>query len=575
MSTQLQGISASPGIAVGPVYVYTLQHIVVDRQPGQSAQVELDRLAAALATARQQLEVLTERARQGAGADEAAVFEAHQLFLDDPDLLDRVHALIEQESVKAEYAWQTGTNHYAETLSSIGDEYLAARAADVRDVSQRVLRILAGASSEVTGPQAPSVIVAEELTPSDTVMIDKSEILAFCTARGGPTSHVAILSKALGIPAVVGLGESFNALKKDLTAIVDGGSGTVLIEPDESIRVEYRQRAAALQQLRAAAEATAHQPAITLDNVRVEVVANIGSLSDAQAAIEIGAEGVGLLRTEFLYLDRADAPGEEEQVETYRAIFDMLGQRPIVVRTLDIGGDKPAPYLKMPPELNPFLGVRGIRLCLAKPDVLHTQLRALLRAGEGHNLKIMFPMVAVLEEVIEARRHFDQVRRDLEVQHVKYAQQVEIGIMVEVPAVALNARTLAEAVDFFSIGTNDLSQYTMAADRTQSEVATLADAFNPAVLQLIKMVIEAAHARGRWVGLCGELAGDPLAVPVLLGLGLDEFSMGYRSVPIVKQAIRRCSLDQSRQIAATALSLPTASEVRSYLKSIADKPISN
>ena len=426
----LQGISASPGIVIGPVYRYVVQHIVVDRRAGRDADSELSRLASALATARQQLDMLAERARQGAGADEAAVFEAHQLFLDDPELFDRVQHLIRTESVSAEYAWQAGTNHYAETLSRIGDEYLAARAADVKDVAQRVLRILIGGNWAASGPQTPAVIVAEDLTPSDTVTLDKSKVLAFCTAGGGPTSHVAILSKALGIPAVVGLSDSFSELTDAQTVIVDGGSGSVLIDPDDSTRADYQHRAVAIQQLRETAEAAAHQSAITLDQVRVEVVANIGSLRDAQAAIENGAEGVGLLRTEFLYLDRSDAPSEAEQIETYRAIFETMGQRPVVVRTLDIGGDKPAPYLKMPPELNPFLGVRGIRLCLAKPDVFQTQLRALLRAGEGHNLKIMFPMVATLEEILAARQHVDQVRSELESRGIPYTRQIEVGIMV-------------------------------------------------------------------------------------------------------------------------------------------------
>jgi phosphoenolpyruvate-protein phosphotransferase len=358
-------------------------------------------------------------------------------------------------------------------------------------------------------------------------------------------------------------------MRNDLTLIVDGGDGAVVIEPDDATLANYRQRADVLKRLRQTASAAAHETAITTDGVRVEVVANIGSVQDAAEAIASGAEGVGLLRTEFLYLDRADPPGEDEQTGIYRAILEIMGQRPVVVRTLDIGGDKPAPYLKMPAELNPFLGVRGLRLALARPDVFQTQLRALLRAGEGHNLKIMFPMVASLEEVREARRHFDQARIALDARGLSYARSVEVGIMVEIPSAALTAHALAEAVDFFSIGTNDLSQYTLAADRTQAEVATLADAFHPSVLRLIGMVIEAAHARGRWVGLCGELAGDPLATPVLLGLGLDEFSAGCRSIPLVKQAIRRYSSTKSRAIAAHALTLATAGEVREYLTSIA------
>ncbi len=565
----LQGIAASPGIAIGPVFHYRPQRLTAERSHVDDVAAEIVRLEKALAEARQELATLAIRARDSAGADEAAIFEAHQMFLDDPELLDRVWSSIRVEQVNAEYAWQSGTDFYAVALQAISNEYLAARAADVKDVAQRVLRILSGGAAQHAGLEVAAVIVAEDLAPSDTVTLDKSRVLAFCTASGGPTSHVAILSKALGIPAVVGLGAGICQIDGDVTMIVDGTSGIVLIDPDEAAMTEYRGRTAELQKLRDGALAVAGQPAVTTDGRRVEVVANIGSVEEASAALTYGAEGVGLLRTEFLYLDRDDAPDEEEQMSIYRAIFETMGIRPVVVRTLDIGGDKPAPYLKMPNELNPFLGLRGVRLTLAKPDIFQTQLCALLRAGEGHNLKIMFPMVATLEEVIAARQCVDQARAALDARGVSYARQVEIGIMVEVPSAAVSANVLAEVVDFFSIGTNDLSQYTLAADRTNADVAPMADALHPAVLRLIGMVLDAAHACKRWVGLCGELAGDPLAAPVLLGLGLDEFSMGHRSIPLVKQAIRQFGVDETHQIAQHALSLRSAAEVREYLKSVA------
>lgn len=396
----------------------------------------------------------------------------------------------------------------------------------------------------------------------------KQQVLAFCTARGGATSHVAILAKALGIPAIVGLGAAADQLHNGAQVIVNGTTGEIVIEPDVAMIAAYRQQARAFAQSQSEAQEKARELAITADGKQVEVVANIGAPDEAVGALAYGAEGVGLLRTEFLFLDRDTPPDEDEQAAVYSAIMVTMGQRPVVIRTLDIGGDKPAPYLNMPAEMNPFLGVRGLRLSLAHPDVFQVQLRALLRAGTGHNLKIMFPMVATREEVLAAREQVASAQAALAERGADFTQHYEIGIMVEVPSAALMADALASVVDFFSIGTNDLSQYTLAADRTNAAVAPLADALHPAVLRLIRTVIEAAHAQGKWVGLCGELAGDPLAAPVLLGLGLDEFSMTTRSVPLVKQAIRRCILAQAREIARHALELSDGGEVRAYLRSL-------
>ncbi|GHO95247.1 hypothetical protein KSF_052950 [Reticulibacter mediterranei] len=391
-------------------------------------------------------------------------------------------------------------------------------------------------------------------------------MLAFCTSSGGPTSHVAILSKALGIPAVVGLGDDIRHLDNDTLVIVDGTHGTVLIEPNAATIAQYQQRINAHSQRQQEALKYAHQPATTLDGKRIEIAANLGGPAEAKAALEYGAEGVGLLRTEFLFLNRDAAPDEEEQTAVYREIMQGMGQHPVVARTLDIGGDKPASYLQLPVEMNPFLGIRGLRLTLMLPELFQTQLRALLRAGAGHHLKIMFPMVTSCEEIHQARYYIEQARADLSARSIEAATYCEIGIMVEVPAAALIADRLAEVVDFFSIGTNDLAQYTLAADRTNTSVTGLADALHPAVLRLIQMVIEAARPHHRWVGICGELAGDTLATPVLLGLGLDELSMNALAIPLVKQAIRRYTSVEARSIATHALALDSAAEVHAYLQ---------
>jgi phosphoenolpyruvate-protein phosphotransferase len=567
--TTIKGIPASPGIAIGPVFPYESRRLVASKRHTGDAEHEQARLDAALDQARAEVQALYDKAREGGvGAGEAGIFQAHGMMLEDPELMKRVRETIEREGCNAEYAWQEGAEYYASMLRGIGDEYLAARAADVEDVERRVQRILQGAAPENDGPIVPSVIVADGLSPSDTVTFDRRKVLAFCTASGGPTSHVAILSKALGIPAVVGLGDEIRKLVTGATVIVDGAAGEVLVHPGEAAIGEYKHRRDAPKAADARALQSAGQPAVTLDGTRIEVVANIGSPQDAVDALKYWTEGVGLLRTEFLYLDRDSPRTEDEQYNVYRSILQTMGRRPVVIRTLDIGGDKPAGYLKMPTGMNPVLGVRGVRLSFARPDLFQTQLRALLRAGEGYYLKIMAPMIASLEEVHALRAQVEEARSTLKAKGVPYSGDAEVGIMVEVPSAALMADLLAPAVDFFSIGTNDLAQYTLAADRTNPGVANLADAFHPAVLRLIAMVAAAAQAHGKWVGLCGELAGDPLAVPLLLGLGVGEFSMSPRAIPAVKQAIRRYSLEQAQEIARQAISLATATEVREYLASV-------
>jgi phosphotransferase system enzyme I (PtsI) len=565
--TTLQGIAASRGIGIGPAFHFRRADLRFERRTVEDPSAEWARCKSALETACGQLAEVYAKAEAESGAKQAAIFQAQALMLEDPELLDGVGMAIKEQCINAEAALSDGTEMYAQMLESLDDEYLSARAADVRDVANRVLRILLGvAESPTAGLTVPSIILARDLTPSDTVLLDKSLVLGFCTAEGGATSHTAILARGLGLPAIVGAGSHILEIPEGTSLVLDGSDGTLWIGPDEDTVVMYRERQVAAATVLAQARERAHEPAITRDGHRVEVVANIGNVEGAQAALEEGAEGVGLLRTEFLYLERSHLPDEEEQYQAYRSIADVFGDQPIILRTLDIGGDKKLPYLDLPEEMNPFLGVRAIRLCLARPELFRPQLRAALRAGAGRNLKLMFPMVATVAEVRAARMALEECRSELLDEGRPVAEGMEVGIMVEIPAAALMADHLAAEVDFFSIGTNDLSQYTLAADRTNAQVAPLATGFQPAVLRLVRHVISAAHAQGKWVGLCGELAGEPLALPILLGLGLDEFSMNPSAIPLAKQIIRALALDEAREVAQAALELDTPDAVQSLVR---------
>lgn len=563
----LDVLGISPGIAIGKIFIYETEDIVIEPRSCMDPEEDILKLEAALERASVQLDEVIKKTEETAGRKDAEIFEAHQMILMDPELLDKVHSFIREERFTVEYAWYRAILDYEQMIAGLTDEYLAARSADLRDVGQRVLRILIG-KTEGSTVKVPSVVVARELSPSDTVGFDKDKVLAFCTVSGGPTSHVAILSKALGIPAVVGIGPWLNEFFEGQEIIVDGSSGTVVLDPDEFMLRKYEQRALKHKASFQEAYLTANLPAKTLDGQYIEVVANIGSPKDSVPALELGAEGVGLLRTEFLFLDREFPPTEQEQYQVYKEILTHFGDKPVVARTLDIGGDKPATYLKIAEELNPFLGLRGTRLALKREEVFRSQIKALLRAGRGHNLKIMFPMIGSLPEVQETKEHVEESKLQLNRSGQPFAENVEIGIMVEIPSAAVMADILAKHVDFFSIGTNDLTQYTLAVDRTNPLVAEYADALDPSVLRLIDMVIKAAHRQGKWVGLCGELAGDPLAVPVLLGMHLDEFSMNARSIPYVKQQIRRFNLSNAEKIAEQVLNMSSITEVRSYLNEV-------
>ena len=568
MSKIIQGLSASNGIAIGPAWVYQPVEIKIIQIDDADPDLERERLQGALEQAKSQLEIIMEKARQQVGEEEAEIFGAHLMFLDDPELLGAIQLKIDS-NMNAEAAVQGGIEGFAKSLMALENEYFQARAADVLDVGRRLVACLVGV--DLVGedfPQEPVVLFADDLNPSDTMHFEKDKILGLCTRRGGPTSHTAILSRSMGVPAVVSAPFDIDQIQAGQMVVLNGDSGNVLFAPDEAQLEAARKQDEQSAQLWATRLDQADQPAVTKDNHRIEVVANIGSEINARQAIEYGAEGVGLLRTEFLYLDRDRLPDLEEQVKTYRGIFEVMGTRPVVVRTLDIGGDKAVSYLGLKDEPNPFLGWRAIRMINERPEILNEQFQALLRAGVGVDLRIMLPLVSSVDEVIAAREIYDDARQTLLQQEKPFADRVQFGIMIEVPSAAMLVEHFADYVDFYSIGTNDLTQYALAIDRTNERVASLASPFHPAVIQLIARTIDKAHAHGKWVGLCGEMAGDPLAVPLLLGLGLDEFSMAPVAIPQIKDLIRGLNKQECEGIAQHVLSLPRTKDVIAYLEGL-------
>ncbi len=552
------GVSASPGLAVGKIFQLRRADIQVAEQSGDP-HGERRALDEALAQGRVQLQALQQRLRSQADANKAAIFAAHEELLGDPEL----HALatsVINTGKSAAWAWSQAYHTYADQLAGLQNELLAARANDVRDIGQRVLRILTGAPSEDVDLPPETILVAEELTPSDTANLDRSKVLGFCTVGGGASSHVAILARAMDIPAVAGIEPQVLDIRNGTPVILDGSKGELRLNPS-SADVERIQR---MQQQQAAKRKAdllaAHQPAVTIDAQRIEVVANIGNNTDAKQVVELGGEGVGLLRSEFLFLDRTNAPGEDEQATIYAEIARTLGpDRPLIIRTLDVGGDKPLPYLPLAKEENPFLGVRGIRVGLDQPELLRTQLRAILRASTLGNVRIMFPMITTLDEWRAAKAMLNEERTQLGV------GAVQAGIMVEVPATAVMADQFAREVDFFSVGTNDLTQYTLAMDRGHPKLAPQVDGLNPAVLQLIGNAAQAAHRHGKWIGVCGGIASDPQAVPILIGLGVDELSVSAPTLPSIKAQIRTLSRTACEQLAQQALQQDTAADVRTLV----------
>ena len=552
----LLGVAASPGLGVGRVVRVFHEDIEV-KEDAADAHKERRLLNEAIDRAMVQLENLENRLRQDADADKAAIFGAHREILRDPDLLDIASSAIDKGK-SAAFAWRRAYTTYADRLAGSKNELLAERATDVRDVGQRVLEEVTGQRRERADIPEGTILVAEDLTPSDTASLDRTKVVGFATVAGGASSHVAILARSLDIPAVAGIEPRALDITDGTLVILDGAKGTLRVNVTEDDVARIRRHQERLAARRAEELAHANEPAVTSDGHRVEVVANIGGLEEAQEAGNKGAEGVGLLRSEFVFLDRAKAPTEDEQAELYAAIAKALtpGQ-PLVIRTLDVGGDKPLPYLPIAPEENPFLGERGIRIGLDRPEVLRIQVRAILRAADaGAKIHVMFPMIATIEDFRQAKAIFEEERADLGV------EPVPVGIMVEVPSVAVMAPQFAAEVDFFSVGTNDLTQYTLAMDRGHPRLAPQVDGLNPAVLGLIGQAVKAAHEAGRWVGVCGGMASDPHAVPILVGLGVDELSVSIPAVPAVKAQVRSLSLTQCQELAAQALAQDSAAAVR-------------
>jgi phosphocarrier protein FPr len=555
----LIGVAASPGLGVGKVLRVFHEDIAV-KENAADRHKERRLLNEALDRALLQLEALETRLRQEADPDKAMIFGAHREILRDPDLLDIASSAMDKGK-SAAFAWRQAYTTYANRLAGLTNELLAQRATDVRDVGQRVLEELTGERREKPEIAEGTILVAEDLTPSDTASLDRTKVVGFCTVAGGASSHVAILARSLDIPAVAGIEPRALDIADGTLVILDGAKGTLRTNVTEDEVARIRQRQQRLAARRAEELRHANEPAVTSDGHRVEVVANIGSPEDAQEAMTKGAEGVGLLRSEFVFLGRTKAPTEDEQAEIYTAIAKALGPgRPLVIRTLDVGGDKPLPYLPIAPEENPFLGERGIRVGLDRPEVLRTQVRAILRAVDaGAKINVMFPMIATLEDFRQAKAIFEEQREALGV------APVPVGIMVEVPSVAVMAPQFAAEVDFFSVGTNDLTQYTLAMDRGHPKLAPQVDGLNPAVLGLIAYAAKAAHDAGRWIGVCGGMASDPQAVPILIGLGVDELSASVPAIPSVKAQVRSLSLAQCQELATRALGLDSATAVRALV----------
>jgi len=544
--TQLHGVAASPGIAIGPArWLHALEPPVDDEQPGSPGE-ERARLDAARAAARQDLEAARAAVLGRGAASEAEIFTAHALLLDDVALTGPALRRID-EGVGAGRAWRSAAQEAAAAFRALDDPYLRERAVDVEDVARRVLARLAGTPAGAA-PQDAGIILAGELTPGEAAGLDPGETWGIATARGGATAHAAILARALGIPAVVGVGDALLGIPEGTSLVLDGEAGILDVDPGDDVVARLQARREAAAEARRAMLVRAIEPGALRDGRRVEVFANVGSPAEARSAVAQGAEGVGLLRTEFLFLDRATPPAEDEQVAVLREIARALDGRPLIVRTLDAGADKPLPFLRQQPEDNPFLGRRGIRLSLAEPDLLRTQLRAILRVADEHPVKVMFPMVATVGELRAARAVLDEARTEL-----GSRAGLEVGVMVEVPALALEAARIAPEVDFFSIGTNDLAQYTMAAERGNAALAGLLDDSLSPVLALIASVTAAAEAHGRWVGVCGELAGEPEAAVLLTGLGVRELSMAASRIPAVKAALREVDFEAAAAGARRAL----------------------
>ncbi|WP_438495871.1 phosphoenolpyruvate--protein phosphotransferase [Paenibacillus sp. IHBB 3054] len=565
---KISGIAASAGIAVARAFILEHPDYTITKTAVSDVEAEIAKLESALEKSKGELQGIKERTLAELGEKKAEIFESHLLILEDPELISPVMDKIREESVNADYALNEVATQFIEMFENMKSAYLQERAADMRDVTKRILNHLLGihyvSPAEIN---EEVIVIALDLTPSDTAQLNRKYVKGFTTNIGGRTSHSAIMARSLEIPAVVGTKNVLSEVKSGDLVIVDGLSGDVLINPSDAEVAEYKAKQEAYDLQIAEWKKLRDEPTVSADGKHVELAANIGTPNDVNGVIENGGEGVGLYRTEFLYMGRDKLPSEEIQYNAYRTVLENMNGKPVVVRTLDIGGDKELPYLDLPKEMNPFLGFRAIRLCLDRQDIFRTQLRALLRASAHGDLRIMFPMIATLGEFRAARDLLLEEKAKLREEGKEVSDNIQLGIMVEIPSTAVLADQFAKEVDFFSIGTNDLIQYTMAADRMNERVSYLYQPYNPAILRLVKIVIDAAHAEGKWTGMCGEMAGDSTAIPLLLGLGLDEFSMSATSILPARSQISKLSAADMKEMAAKALQLGTAEEVAALVQS--------
>ncbi|WP_414738597.1 phosphoenolpyruvate--protein phosphotransferase [Macrococcoides caseolyticum] len=560
--TTLKGIGASDGIAIAKAYLLVEPDLSFNNEKVADVDAEVEKFKAAVNQSKVELTQIRNNAEIALGPDKAAIFDAHLLVLEDPELINPIEDNIRNNQMNAAASLSEVSTNFITIFESMDNEYMKERAADIKDVSKRVLSHILGVSlPNPTMIDEPVVIIAEDLTPSDTAQLNKQFVQGFATNIGGRTSHSAIMSRSLEIPAVVGTKNITDAVQQGDFVIVDGIAGEVIINPDEQTVTGYKARQAAFLQEKEELKQLVNDKTVTKEGKHVELAANIGTPNDLEGVKNNGAEGIGLYRTEFLYMGRDAMPSEDEQFEAYKKVLSEMDGKRVVVRTLDIGGDKELPYLNLPKEMNPFLGYRAIRLCLDQQDIFRTQLRALLRASIHGKLSIMFPMIATINEFRDAKAILEEEKANLIADKVKVADDIELGIMVEIPSTAAMADIFAKEVDFFSIGTNDLIQYTMAADRMSERVSYLYQPYNPAILRLIKQVIDASHKEGKWTGMCGEMAGDSTAIPLLLGLGLDEFSMSATSILSARRQIKNLSQPEMAKVAEQALNCATQEEV--------------
>ncbi|MEJ7541179.1 phosphoenolpyruvate--protein phosphotransferase [Staphylococcus intermedius] len=567
MSNIIKGIAASDGVAIAKAYLLVEPDLSFSNEKTDNPEAEVQKFNEALNNSKIELTKIRNHAEEQLGADKAAIFDAHLLVLDDPELIQPIEEKIKNESASAPQALTEVTQGFITIFESMDNEYMKERAADIRDVSKRVLAHILGV--ELPNPSIIDesvIIVAHDLTPSDTAQLNKQYVQGFVTNIGGRTSHSAIMSRSLEIPAVVGTKSISESVQQGDMVIVDGLTGDVIVNPSDDEIKAYQHKRESFFADREALKQLRDEPSKTLDGHEVELAANIGTPNDLEGVHNNGAEGIGLYRTEFLYMGRDNMPTEDEQFEAYKKVLESMEGKRVVVRTLDIGGDKELPYLNLPEEMNPFLGYRAIRLCLDQPEIFRPQLRALLRASAYGKLNIMFPMVATIQEFRDAKALLLEEKENLKQEGVEVSDDIELGIMVEIPATAALADVFAKEVDFFSIGTNDLIQYTMAADRMSERVSYLYQPYNPSILRLIKQVIDASHQEGKWTGMCGEMAGDETAIPLLIGLGLDEFSMSATSILKARRQIKDLSRTEMVQLADRALNCATVDEVVDLVK---------